>query len=164
MAHRDPAPDVRRAAIRLLADTSDDADRADRLREALSDPDPGVRAAAVATLATAATTPFVPLLLAALRDHEEEVWRAAAARLGVVADAELGAVWDAVRDVPEERREAVLAALDRDRPQRLAQLALENLRSPESEERMLAVTLAARAGTAESTTAVVEALADPDPA
>lgn len=161
---RDSAPDVRRAALRLLAGT-DEVERMDALREALADPDPSVRAAALETLDTSPpSAAFLPLLLAALRDHDEQVWRTAAARLAGTADPELGAVWDAVRDLPGERRDAVVGALDEESPNRLAALAMESLRSEDSEERAMAVTLAARAGTPESAAAVLEALGDPHPA
>jgi HEAT repeat protein len=162
LLRRDSSPDVRRAAVRLVGGAGD-ADRADALRTALADPDADVRAAAVETLGAEAAGQFVPLLLAALRDQDERVWRAAVERLASIGDDELPSVWDAIRDLGAERRDAVLDAMDDRHPHRLAELALENVRSPESEERILAVTLAARAGTPESEAAVLEALSDPDP-
>src|SRR5206468_11667877 len=72
--HEDSSARVRATAVRLLA-RAGGAERAEALQKALADPDPDVRATAMDSLPTQLSAGFVDLLLAALRDEDERVWR-----------------------------------------------------------------------------------------
>ena len=162
LLQRDSSAAVRVAAVRTL-EPAGDGKRAEALAAALHDPDPDVRATAVQTLPRGADGRFAPLLLAALRDDDEKVWRAAAAQLVRTADADPPSLWDAIRESPGERREALVSALEQTRSPSIARLALENARARDPQDRALAVELAARAGTREASAAILDGLVDPDP-
>jgi HEAT repeat protein len=142
--------------------------RVQGLTQALSDPDPDVRATAVESLTVAWSggpefASPATLLLAALGDEDDRVTRAATTRLAALPDPDLPTIWSAIRDGGPRIRTDLLRAIEQVDPARLATLALANAQAPDPAERALAVDLAARAATAESTGIVVEALGDPDP-
>jgi HEAT repeat protein len=101
------------------------------------------------------------VLLRALSDGDERVWRAAARSLSDVPDHDRGVVWTAIVQCPPERREELLAALEQTNEDRVASLALEHLMSLDPQERTLAVDLAGRSGTPEAIRGLSSALQDP---
>jgi HEAT repeat protein len=133
------------------------------LGRALADPDPDVRATAVEALPRGMAADTMPLLLPALQDPDERVWQAAVRQLSAFPDADLPLLWSALRESPAARREELVRSIERSEPERLASLALQNMHAPDAADRVIATGLAARAGSAESTAAVVAALSDPDP-
>jgi hypothetical protein len=157
----DSSAAVRATAVHALAGAGG-AERLVALRQ-LSDPDPDVRATAIELLPPGFPGPTTDLRLTALKDEDERVWHSTLAHLADVPDRDLGLLWAAIRENPEPKREELLRTLERLHPDRLAMLALQNARAPESQSRTLSVQMAARAGTPDSTTMVVAALEDPDP-
>jgi HEAT repeat protein len=163
----DSSAAVRATAVHVLARMPGEA-RVRGLTQALSDPDPDVRATAVESMAgswPAEGKPGSPAdpLLAALRDDDERVARAATVRLAALPDRDLPAIWSAIRDGGPQVRADILRAIEGNDPTRLAKLATVNAHATDPDERALAVDVAARAATGESTRIVVGALSDPDP-
>jgi HEAT repeat protein len=158
----DSSAAVRATAVHALARTGG-VERLAALRLALNDPDPDVRATAIELLPQGFAGHMTDLLVSALRDDDERVWRATLTQLAEVPDRDLSLLWAAIHDNPERKREELLRTLERRRPDRLATLAAQSIRAPEPSARVLAVRMAARAGTPECTTLVVVALEDPDP-
>jgi HEAT repeat protein len=169
----DSSAAVRATAVHALARLGGEG-RLAGLSLALADPDPDVRATAVESLPADAAIPAfaqetvdrtgAELLTRALKDEDPRVSRAAAARLAALADRNDPAVWAAVRDAEPPVRAELVRQIERRDSGRLAALALANASATDPAERILAVELAVRAATPESTAAVVTALADPDPA
>ena len=163
----DSSAAVRAFAVHVLARLPGDA-AGRALSQALSDPDPDVRATAVEGLAegwwssTHIQSP-VTLLLAALHDEDDRVARAATARVATLPESELPAIWSAIHSAGPRVRADLVRAIEVFDPARLARLAGSNAQAPDPADRALAVDLAARAAVPESTRIVVEALSDPDP-
>jgi HEAT repeat protein len=105
----------------------------------------------------------VDMLLPALHDQDERVWQASLRHLAALSDQGLPLLWVALRESPGPKREELVRSIERSDPDRLGSLALQNVNARDSTDRVLATELAARAGTPESTAAVVAALSDPDP-
>lgn len=99
-AARSDAPEVRRAALRLMGYTQSPLCLPD-LADALRDRDVGVRKAAVGGLSTLGLKEAVPLLLAALKDRKRSIRAQAVVALGGFGSAGLST----------EMEEAVVAAL-----------------------------------------------------
>ncbi|MGH2554251.1 MAG: HEAT repeat domain-containing protein [Actinomycetota bacterium] len=158
----DSSAAVRATAVYTLA-RSDPQTRLAALARALSDPDPDVRATAVEALPSGLAAEMVDMLLPALHDQDERVWQASLRHLAALSDQGLPLLWAALRESPGPKREELVRSIERSDPDRLASLALQNVHARDSTDRVLATELAARAGTPESTAAVVAALSDPDP-
>jgi HEAT repeat protein len=158
----DSSAAVRATAVYTLARSAPHT-RLAALSRALSDPDPDVRATAVEALPRGSAADLMDLLLPALQDPDDRVWRASLRHLAALPDHELPLLWSALRESPLPKQEELLRSIERNDPDRLAALALQNVHSADSADRVLATELAARAGTPESTAAVVAALSDPDP-
>jgi HEAT repeat protein len=103
------------------------------------------------------------LLLPALHDQDERVWQASLRHLAALPDQGLPQLWAALRESSDAKREELVRSIERSDPNRLSSLALHNVHGNDPADRVLATELAARAGTTESTAAVVAALSDPDP-
>jgi HEAT repeat protein len=159
---RDSSPVVRATAISVIGRAGLDQ-RAASLAQALADPDPDVRATAVEVLPAGMGRQAAELLLEALADQDERVWQAAIRHLSSVPDRDRSIVWQAIERCPADRREHLVATLERTSAERLALLALDHLPSPDAAERTLAITLAGRAGTPECVRGIVQALQDPAP-
>ncbi len=162
----DSSAAVRAFAVQMLARLPGEA-AARAFSQALSDPDPDVRATAVEGLAEGwwsgphAESP-VALLLTALHDEDDRVARAATARVAALPETELPAIWSAIRAASPRIRSDLIRAVEVFDPARLARLAGTNAQDADPSDRVLAVDLAARAATPESTRIVVGALSDPD--
>lgn len=161
LLQQDSSATVRAAAVQALGRAPEQA-RIDALERALADPDPDVRATAVEVLPGSVSGRTLALLRTALDDAAEQVWRAAIAHLAGVSSEERGALWDALRSVAQTREEALVSALEARGAEQLAALALANIGSVGAEDRVLAVRLAARAGTSACVHAVLASLRDPD--
>jgi HEAT repeat protein len=153
---------VRATAVHVLA-RADPERRLAALAQALADPDPDVRATAVETLPHNIAGEAADLLHRALEDQDQRVWRAAFPHLIAVPERDLSTLWTAIRESGAAKREELVRAVERLDRERLALLALDNVRSADRADRSLAIEIAARAGTAECTAVVVTALEDPDP-
>lgn len=158
----DSSAAVRATAVYTLARSEPDI-RLAALSRALADPDPDVRATAVEALPRGLASDVMELLLPALQDPDERVWQASLRHLAALPDHELPLVWAALRESPPAKREELVRSIERTDPDRLSALALQNVHGVDPADRVLATELAARAGTPESTAAVVAALSDPDP-
>ncbi|HYT77947.1 MAG TPA: HEAT repeat domain-containing protein [Actinomycetota bacterium] len=158
----DSSAAVRATAVYALA-RSDPDKRLAALSRALADPDPDVRATAVEALPRGLASEMMELLLPALQDPDERVWQASLRHLAALPDHDLPLLWAALRESPPIKREELVRSIERSDPDRLSPLALQNVHALDPADRVLATQLAARAGTAESTAAVVAALSDPDP-
>lgn len=156
----DSSAAVRAAAVRALA-RAEGAVAVDALTRALLDPDPDVRAVAVAVLPPGHPQ-AIDLLARALGDEDPGVWQAALRGLAALGDRGLPLLWSAILATPAERRDELLAAIERGDPADLAALALGHAGAPDPVERAVAVEMAARAATPECTSVVIEALQDPD--
>jgi HEAT repeat protein len=159
---RDSSPVVRATAISVIGRAGLDQ-RAASLAQALGDPDPDVRATAVEVLPAGMGRQAAELLLEALGDADERVWQAAIRHLASVPDRDRSIVWQAIERCPADRREHLVATLERTSAERLALLALDHMASPDAAERTLAITLAGRAGTPECVRGIVQSLQDPAP-
>lgn len=162
LLENDSSAAVRATAVYALART-DPRTRVAVLSRALADPDPDVRATAVEALPGGLATEIVDLLLPALHDPDERVWQASLRHLAGLSDQGPPVVWAALSESSGPKREELLRSIERDGPDRLASLALQHRHAHDAAERVLATELAARAGTPESTAAVVAALSDPHP-
>jgi HEAT repeat protein len=127
---------------------------------ALSDPDPEVRATAIETLPDVDGAEAVDALTASLSDQDDRVRLAAATRLAArAADPEL--VWAALRRAPEAGRGEIIASFERVRSGSLTHMALERLRSPDLEERALAVEVCGWGASPGCVEGAIQALLDP---
>jgi HEAT repeat protein len=158
----DSSAAVRATAVRALAEAPAEV-RATALATALADPDPDVQAIAVEILPRGAPGVMGFELLRALMDDDERVWRAALRHLAELPDDSMPILWNAISTAPPERRQALIATLERTDPNRLAGLAQRRSRSPDPADRALAVELAAQADSEESGQIVLAALSDPAP-
>jgi HEAT repeat protein len=168
----DSSAAVRATAVHALARLGGEG-RLAGLALALADPDPDVRATAVETLPAGAAIPATggetggrsgaELLTRALEDEDARVSRAAATRLATLGDRNTPAVWEALRVANAPVRDELIRQIERRDPGRLAALSLAYASAPDPSERVLALELAVRVATPESTAAVVAALGDPDP-
>jgi HEAT repeat protein len=158
----DSSAAVRATAVHTLGGADPDA-RLDALSRALADPDPDVRATAVETLPEGIESEAASLLVPALEDEDERVWRASLRHLAALPDEDLPVVWSALRGSAPRKREALVRAIEAVDVHRLARLAAEHARSESAGDRGMAVDLAARAATPEATSLVLGALEDPDP-
>ena len=159
----DSSPVVRATAIRVISRAGRD-ERRESLARVLVDPDPDVRATAVELLPQGMGGEAGDLLLQAIGDEDDRVWQPAMRHLVALPDGDLSVLWKAIRDAPEDRRDNLVSLLERTGRDRLAVVASEHLGSAEPSDRMLAVSLASRAGTARSMEGIIGALADPSPA
>jgi len=157
---RDSSPLVRATAIKVIGRAGLDQREAS-LQKALADPDPDVRATAVELLLTGLGGQAAHVLLRALSDGDEHVWRAAVRSLTEVPEHERGVVWTALVQCPPDRRDELLAALERTGADRVAALALEHLMSPDPQERTMAIVLAGRSATPDAVRGIGSALQDP---
>jgi HEAT repeat protein len=158
----DASPAVRATAIQVIGRSALEQ-RAEALSRALRDLDPDVRSTAVQVLPIGLGSLVVPLLMEALADDDERVWEAAVRHLAALPVGELRVVWDALRRAPVRQRDALLADIQREAPERLALLATQHGSSSDPEDRALAAEIAGRARTAECDQIVLGALRDPVP-
>ena len=167
----DSSPSVRTTAVEILGRTAG-PQRVQALHRALADPDPDVRAAGVKALLLAASsqgsgiddTEAATLLLKALSDPEEWVWRSAVEQLATLADSVPSVVWAALRNGPPHQQEQLLVLLEVRRPERLGSIALDKLGSRDEDDRVLAVRLIGLVGTTDGVARVINALYDPSAA
>lgn len=152
----DLCADARAAAVRALAHSAE-RDQLSALSEALGDPDAAVRATAVIVLPVAGDGEAMGLVMGAAHDPSAVVREAAHGRLAAAAS---WALWMTLErcSYPDE----LLTVLEAQAPDRLADLALERLTSPEPNDRVLAVELAGRARTSQCISATIKALRDTD--
>jgi HEAT repeat protein len=158
----DSSAAVRAIAVHILLRSGRSA-RAEALARALSDPDPDVRATAIEAIPPGAAAQAADALLPALQDDDERVWRATLRHLAALPERSTPLLWSALRIASREKREELIRTIEQLNPSRLERLALSNRHAVDRMDRGLAVELAARAATPESTDAVVSALEDPDP-
>ena len=172
LVKRDSSAAVRAAAVQALAKVEGQP-RTAGVVLALSDPDPDVRATAVEALPLAPAIAMggeagirsaADLLVEALADEDPRVAQAAADRLAGLPERHLASVWAAMRAADPSARAELVRQVERRDPGRLASLALAHASSADAGERALAVELAVRSATPQSTAVVVSALGDPDPA
>jgi HEAT repeat protein len=155
----DVAPAVRARAVRLLAQLTATPPVATVIR-ALSDPDPDVRATAIETLPDVDGPEAIDALTSSLSDQDDRVRLAAAKRLAArAADPEL--VWSSLRQAPDAGRDDIIASFERVRSGSLTQIALERLRSPDQEERSLAVEVCGWGASPGCVEGAIQALLDP---
>jgi len=133
------------------------------LERALVDPDPDVRATAVEALPRRLSAEASQVLLAALADEDERVWRAAVPHLPDLPDGGLPLLWSVFRQSPQPKREEIARAVERSNPERLVAMAESHATAPDWADRALAVEVAARAGSEQALRVVMDALGDPDP-
>jgi len=157
----DSSAAVRATAVRLLGRFGG-AHRAEAMQRALLDPDPDVRATAVDSLPRLSAG-SAAILSMALRDEDEQVWRAALPHFVGLPRDQLPLVWEVIRTSSPAKREEIARALERADGERLVALARANATAPDWADRALAVDLAARAGGDQGVELVIEALEDPDP-
>jgi HEAT repeat protein len=155
----DVSPVVRARAVRMLAQVRV-APPTSTIVVALSDPDPEVRATAIETLPDVSGAEAVDALTSSLRDQDDRVRLAAAKRLAAqAADPEL--VWSSLRQAPETGRGDIISSFERVRSGSLTQIALERLRSPDLEERVLAVEVCGWGASPGCVEGAIQALHDP---
>jgi HEAT repeat protein len=155
----DVAPAVRARAVRILAQLTATPPVATVIR-ALSDPDPDVRATAIETLPDVDGPEAIDALTSSLSDQDDRVRLAAAKRLAArAADPEL--VWSSLRQAPDAGRDDIIASFERVRSGSLTQIALERLRSPDQEERSLAVEVCGWGASPGCVEGAIQALLDP---
>jgi HEAT repeat protein len=158
----DPSAPVRATAIHALARGSVE-ERVASLAQALTDPDPDVRAVAVEQLSPGIEGPAGNLLLEALGDDDERVWRASLRQLAALPPSARGILWTAIRVAGRERREALIEALVGSDPDVLTEIALAGAHSPDPTDRALAVQIGAHSSSPAATAVVTFGLEDPDP-
>jgi HEAT repeat protein len=155
----DVSPIVRARAVRVLAQLTATPPVSTVVR-ALSDPDPDVRATAIETLPDVDGPEAIDALTSSLSDPDDRVRLAAAKRLAArAADPEL--VWSSLRRAPEAGRDDIIASFERVRSGSLTQIALERLRSPDQEERSLAVEVCGWGASPGCVEGAIHALLDP---
>ncbi len=155
----DVSPVVRARAVRVLSQLTT-APPAAVIVRALSDPDPEVRATAIETLPDVDGPEAIDALTSSLSDQDDRVRLAASKRLaGRAADPEL--IWSALRRAPDSGRGDIIASFERVRSGSLTQIALERLRSPELEERILAVEVCGWGASPGCVEGAIQALGDP---
>jgi HEAT repeat protein len=103
------------------------------------------------------------LLLKALSDDDERVWQPAMRHLVSLPNGDVQVLWSAIRQTEGERREQMISVLEEMSPDRLGLVALDHFGSPDFNDRMLAVNLAARAGTRDAIRGITHTLQDPIP-
>ena len=155
----DVSPIVRARAVRALSQLTAAPPAATIIR-ALSDPDPEVRATAIETLPDVDGPEALDALTSSLSDQDDRVRLAASKRLaGRATDPEL--VWAALRRAPDAGRGDIIASFERVRSGSLTQIALERLRSPDVEERSLAVEVCGWGASPGCVEGAIQALLDP---
>jgi HEAT repeat protein len=155
----DVSPVVRARAIRAHAQAPA-APPAGTVIRALSDPDPEVRATAIESLPDVDGPEAMDALTSSLSDQDDRVRLAAAKRLATrAADPEL--VWSALRRAPDAGRGEIIASFERVRSGSLTQIALERLRAPEQEERILAVEVCGWGASPGCVEGAIQSLQDP---
>ncbi|MGZ8625234.1 MAG: HEAT repeat domain-containing protein [Actinomycetota bacterium] len=155
----DVSPAVRAHAVRALAQITATPPTAVVVR-AFTDPDPEVRATAIETLPDVDGNEALDALTSALSDQDDRVRLAAAKRLATRAnDPEV--VWSALRQAPEAGRGEIIASFERVRSGSLTQIALERLRSPDQEERVMAVEVCGWGASPGCVEGAIHALQDP---
>jgi HEAT repeat protein len=159
----DSSPVVRATAIRVIGRAGLDQ-RTTSLSEALDDPDPDVRATAVELLPHGLAGQAGELLLKALFDDDVRVWQPAMRHLVSLPERDLPVLWHAIKEAPLERRDALISLLERTSRERLGLVAQDHLSSSDEDDRMLAISMAARSGSAEAMQGIIGTLADPQPA
>jgi HEAT repeat protein len=158
----DSSPIVRATAIRVIGRAGLDQ-RTSSLSEALDDPDPDVRATAVELLPHGLAGQAGELLLKALSDEDDRVWQPAMRHLVSLPERDLPVLWRAIKEAPADRRDALISLLERTSRERLGLVASDHLSSSDEDDRMLAISLAARSGSPEAMQGVIGTLADPQP-
>jgi HEAT repeat protein len=156
---QDLSPEVRARAVRVLA-KANGAPPAAAVVRALSDPDPDVRAIAIESLPDTGGAEAVEALISSLSDPDDRVRRAAARRLASRGD-DPELVWSAIRMAPPTGRSEIIGSFERARPGSLTQVALRRLRSPEEDERVLAVEISGWGASPGCVEAAIQALQDP---
>jgi HEAT repeat protein len=162
LLENDSSAAVRAIAVHLLL-RSGQPTRSAALARALSDPDPDVRATAVEAIPPGVAGQAADALLPALQDEDERVWHATLRHLATLPERNTPLLWSALRLASRDKREELIHTIEQLNPARLERLALSNIHAVDRTDRGLAVELAARAATPESTEAVVSSLEDPDP-
>ncbi len=161
-AETDPSPAVRAAAIGVIAHARPDR-RLAVLAHAVSDEDADVRAAAMAVLPAGIAEEARDSLIRGLQDPDDRVQLAAMRHLAALPNADLPALWEALRTCDPGQREPLIDLVATERPTKLERLCLDHAQDLDAEERALAVHLGGRAGTEACGAIVSEALADPSP-
>jgi HEAT repeat protein len=162
LMQRDASPVVRAAAVRILGRAGGER-RVGALGRALEDPDPAVRAMAVDALPVELSAELSVVLLRALRDEDERVWRAALPHLARIPEADLPSLWGAFRESDSRKREEIGVAMTRGGGDVFTALAAANAAAPDWADRALAIEVATRAGTEAGLAVVLDGLEDPDP-
>ncbi|HKZ76533.1 MAG TPA: HEAT repeat domain-containing protein, partial [Actinomycetota bacterium] len=155
----DQSPALRAAAVRLIGRVDGEASSA--VTRALGDPDPLVRVTALEELTGGLGPDADAFLLQALSDVDEQVRRAAMTQLASRPDTDLEFVWSAMRDCRPEERVELGSVFSQTNPGTLRDLALQHARSPDHEERLLAVQLAGWGNTPSCVETAIQALQDP---
>jgi HEAT repeat protein len=154
LLEEDSSAMVRATAVHLLG-RAGGAGGVEALATALSDPDPDVRATALDAFAPDALgrTPDAlaragDVLLTALDDPDERVWRAALPYLPALDEPDLDRLWDVLRHTDRARRDEVAASLARSDPERLVALAARRAGAPDHGDRVLGLRILGRTGSA----------------
>ena len=155
----DQSPALRAAAIRLIGRVAGEASSA--VTRALGDPDPLVRVTALEELTGGLGPDADAFLLQALSDVDDQVRRAAMTQLASRPDTDLEFVWSAMRHCRPEERVELGSVFSQTNPGALRDLALQHARSPDHEERLLAVQLAGWGNTPSCVETGIQALQDP---
>jgi len=155
----DQSPALRAAAVRLIGRVDGEASSA--VTRALGDPDPLVRVTALEELTGGLGPDADAFLLQALSDVDEQVRRAAMTQLASRPDTDLEFVWSAMRHCRPEERVELGSVFSQTNPGTLRDLALQHARSPDHEERLLAVQLAGWGNTPSCVETAIQALQDP---
>jgi len=155
----DQSPALRAAAIRLIGRVAGEASSA--VTRALGDPDPLVRVTALEELTGGLGPDADAFLLQALSDVDQQVRRAAMTQLASRPDTDLEFVWSAMRHCRPEERVELGSVFSQTNPGALRDLALQHARSPDHEERLLAVQLAGWGNTPSCVETGIQALQDP---
>ena len=155
----DQSPELRAAAVRLIGRV--DGEAASAVTRALGDPDPLVRVTALEELTGGLGPDADGFLLQALSDVDEQVRRAAMTQLASKPDTDIEFVWSAMRHCRPEEQVELGSVFSQTNPGTLQDLALQHARSPDHEERVLAVQLAGWGNTPSCVETAIQALQDP---
>jgi HEAT repeat protein len=131
---------VRSRAVRLLESAPAEA-RIEGLRIGVSDPQPGVRTAAVERLVHQGDAATAPLVLRLLDDPEDRVAQIAGEVLVRRIGSDPATIWAALKRASGPRRERLKVVLAGERPDELEQLRAQHAASPDPDDRALAAEL-----------------------
>jgi len=154
----DQSPELRAAAVQLIGRVDGGASSA--VTRALGDPDPLVRVTALEELTGGLGPDADAFLLQALSDVDEQVRRAAMTQLASRPDTDIEFVWSTMRHCRPEEQVELGSVFSQTNPATLQDLALQHARSPDHEERVLAVQLAGWGKTPSCVETAIQALQD----